>query len=102
MGDNPYGPFTYKGEILDTMNGVTNYHSIVEYKGNWYLFYHNANKFFHDNPTAKPDDANRWFRRSACVDYLHYNADGTIQKVIPIKESVKKLNNYRFPMKRKY
>ena len=55
------------------------------------MFYHNANKFFHDNPTAKPDDANRWFRRSVCVDYLQYNADGTIQKVIPTKESVKEV-----------
>ena len=32
--------------------------------------------------------ANRKFiqwRRSVCVDYLHYNSDGTIQKVIPTK-----------------
>ena len=65
--------------------------NLSSYKGNWYLFYHNANKFFHDNPTAKPDDANRWFRRSVCVDYLHYNADGTIQKVIPTKEGVKEI-----------
>ncbi|MFT4203604.1 MAG: family 43 glycosylhydrolase [Chitinophagaceae bacterium] len=91
IGDSPYGPFTYKGVILDSMNSVTNHHSIVEYKGQWYLFYHNADKFFHDNPSAKPDDPNRWFRRSVCIDYLYYNPDGTIQKVIPTKESVKEI-----------
>lgn len=91
MGDSPYGPFTYKGVILDSMNSVTNHHSIVKYKDNWYLFYHNANLFFHDNPGAKPDDPNRWFRRSVCVDYLHYNEDGTIQQVIPTRESVSKI-----------
>jgi len=28
------------------------------------------------------------FRRSLCVDYLYYNEDGTIRKVIPTKEGV--------------
>jgi len=30
MADNPYGPFKYKGVILDKMNSGTNHHSIVE------------------------------------------------------------------------
>ena len=40
VGDNPYGPFTYQGVILDPVVGWTTHHSIVEYKGQWYLFHH--------------------------------------------------------------
>ena len=42
MGDNPYGPFTYKGVILNPVLGWTNHHSIVEVNGKWYLFYHDS------------------------------------------------------------
>lgn len=41
-GDNPYGPFTYKGRVLNPVIGWTNHHSIVEYQGKWYLFYHDS------------------------------------------------------------
>ena len=41
-GDNPLGPFTYRGRILDPVIGWTTHHSIVEYQGKWYLFYHDA------------------------------------------------------------
>jgi len=41
-GDNPYGPFTYKGRILEPVIGWTTHHSIVEFKGKWYLFYHDS------------------------------------------------------------
>ena len=41
-GDSPYGPFTYKGVILNPVLGWTNHHSIVEVDGKWYLFYHDS------------------------------------------------------------
>ena len=41
-GDSPYGPFTYEGKILKPVLGWTNHHSIVEFKGKWYLFYHDT------------------------------------------------------------
>jgi len=41
-GDNPLGPFTYRGRILEPVIGWTTHHSIVEYLGKWYLFYHDA------------------------------------------------------------
>jgi hypothetical protein len=41
-GSSPYGPFTYKGRILEPVLGWTNHHSIVEFQGKWYLFYHDA------------------------------------------------------------
>ncbi|MFT4092465.1 MAG: glycoside hydrolase family 43 protein [Niabella sp.] len=42
IGDNPYGPFTYTGRILDPVVGWTSHHSITEYNGEWYLFYHDS------------------------------------------------------------
>jgi hypothetical protein len=50
----------------------TIHHSLLEYNGQWYLFYH-------DNDLSKRDDA----RRSARADYLYFNDDGTIQKITP-------------------
>ena len=41
-GTSPYGPFTVKGKILEPVLGWTNHHSIVEFQGKWYLFYHDA------------------------------------------------------------
>ncbi len=41
-GDNPFGPFTYKGRILEPVLGWTTHHSIVEFQGKWYLFYHDT------------------------------------------------------------
>jgi Glycosyl hydrolases family 43 len=41
-GTSPYGPFTVRGKILEPVLGWTNHHSIVEFKGRWYLFYHDA------------------------------------------------------------
>jgi beta-xylosidase len=94
MSDSPYGPFEYKGEILRPMNSCTNHHSIVEFKGKWYLFYHNSDLYFEQNPSEKPEC--NWkkaspFRRSICVDYLYYNEDGTIKEVVPTKASVTKI-----------
>ena len=42
IGDNPYGPFTFKGEILTPVVGWTTHHSIVEINKTWYLFYHDS------------------------------------------------------------
>ena len=42
VGDNPYGPFTYKGVILTPVVGWTTHHSIVEYGGKWWLFHHDS------------------------------------------------------------
>ena len=42
IGDNPYGPFTYQGVLLDPVVGWTTHHSIVQYKGEWFLFYHDC------------------------------------------------------------
>ncbi|KAI9934480.1 hypothetical protein ASPWEDRAFT_642667 [Aspergillus wentii DTO 134E9] len=41
-GDNPWGPFQYRGRILEPVQGWTTHHSIVEFGGRWYLFYHDC------------------------------------------------------------
>lgn len=40
--NSPWGPFTYRGRILEPVIGWTTHHSIVGYKGHWYLFHHDA------------------------------------------------------------
>ncbi len=42
IGDNPYGPFHYKGRILNPVVGWTSHHSICEIDGKSYLFYHDS------------------------------------------------------------
>lgn len=42
IGDDPYGPFTYAGRILEPVIGWTSHHSIAEWKGKWWLFYHDS------------------------------------------------------------
>lgn len=42
IGDNPYGPFTYGGRILNPVVGWTSHHSICQFNDKWYLFYHDS------------------------------------------------------------
>ncbi|MBP0905717.1 family 43 glycosylhydrolase [Mariniflexile gromovii] len=91
MSDNPLGPFEYKGVILEKMNSGTNHHSIVEYQGQWYMFYHNSDLYYRNHPEVEEkfgwghEGSPHPFRRSICFDTLYYNEDGTIQQVIPTK-----------------
>lgn len=90
ISDSPYGPFEHKGIILDKVNSGTNHSSIVAYKGQWYLFYHNSNLYFTNNPNAKKINKKKWYRRSVSVDELIINKNGTIQKIRHNKNRVKK------------
>jgi alpha-L-fucosidase 2 len=69
--NHPLGPWNYRGVLLDPVSSDTSHGSIVEYKGQWYLFYHTC------------DISGRGNLRSICFDKLHFNPDGTIRKVIP-------------------
>lgn len=70
IGDSPYGPFTYKGIILTPVVGWTTHHSILEYNGNWYLFYHDC----------VPSGGKTWLRSMKVIE-LEYNHDGTIKTI---------------------
>jgi len=74
IGDNPMGPFKVTGVIMDeSPTGCwTNHQSIIEFKNQWYLFYHS-------NDLSPHFDKNRSIR----IDSLFFNEDGTIRKVIP-------------------
>ena len=67
IGDNPYGPFTYQGVVLTPVLGWTTHHSIVEFKGEWYLFYHDALL-----------SGGQTHLRSVKVTKLTYRPDGSI------------------------
>jgi hypothetical protein len=79
MGHNPLGPFKMTGVIMDeSPTGCwTNHQSIVLFKNQWYLFYH-QNDF-----SPHFDKA-----RSIRADSLSFNEDGTIKKVIPTLRGV--------------
>ncbi len=48
-GTAPSGPFTYRGRLLNPVKGWTTHHSIVEFNGKWYLFYHDNSLSGEDN-----------------------------------------------------
>ena len=77
--DHPLGPYTPAGVILDeSPSGCwTIHHSIVEYQGQWYLFYHD------DDLSPSFDKC-----RSMRADRLFFNDDGTIRKVVPTLRGV--------------
>jgi beta-xylosidase len=79
MSRSIHGPWEYKG-ILNEIpaNCQTNRPAIVEFKGQSYFFYHNG---------ALQHGGSH--RRSVCVDYLHYNPDGTLQRVVMSAEGVR-------------
>ena len=79
MSKDPMGPFEYKGIIMEEspVGCWTNHHSIINYKGQWYLFYHH-------NDYSPSFDKNRSMR----ADSLFFNADGTIRQVIPTNRGI--------------
>lgn len=75
------GPWEYKGVINDLLpKSETNHQGIIEFKGQWYFVYHNAQA-----------EGGGVYRRSVCVDKLEYNDDGTIKKVERTETSVPKV-----------
>ena len=72
--DSPLGPWTHRGVYIEPTDSYTNHGSIVEYKGEWFAFYHNSAL------STRNGEANDWLR-SVCVDKLYYNEDGTIRPV---------------------
>jgi hypothetical protein len=72
MSDHPLGPFTHKGVFLEGSDVITTHGSIVEYKGQWYIFYHNGSL-----------SGGKATNRSICFDSVSFNDDGTINRVKP-------------------
>jgi hypothetical protein len=70
-GESPTGPFVFRGYVLTPVDGWTTHHSIVEFQGKWYLFYH-------DDELSGIDH-----KRNMKVAELNYNADGSIKTIDP-------------------
>lgn len=69
-GDSPYGPFTYQGVIMTPVVGWTTHHSILEFRGKWYLFYHDS----------VPSGGRTWLRSMKFVE-LEYDEHGNIKTI---------------------
>ena len=81
MSRNINGPWVYKGIINELAgNSNTNHQAIIDFKGKSYFIYHNG---------ALAADAGS-FHRSVCIDFLYYNPDGTIKRVVMTSEGVGK------------
>lgn len=69
---SPWGPFKYGGVIIDNDHSDprnwNNHGSLVEFKGQWYVFYHRAT---HGSYTM----------RKACLEPITFNEDGSINEV---------------------
>jgi hypothetical protein len=74
-GKSPYGPFTYRGKVLEPVLGWTNHHSIVEFRGKWYLFYHDAQI-----------SGGKTHLRNVKVTELQHRPDGSIVTVDAYRE----------------
>jgi hypothetical protein len=72
VSDDPYGPFTYQGQILTPVVGWTTHHSIVEFDGRWWLYYHDS--ILSGGVTHL---------RSIKVAELHYDVQGRIITLHP-------------------
>ena len=70
--DKPEGPFTYRGRIMEPVIGWTTHHSILQYEGKWYLFYHDC-------------ELSNGINHRRCVKYteLTLNEDGTFNTIHP-------------------
>jgi len=74
MADNIFGPYKFMGVFFEEHpdHCWTNHHSIIDFKGQTYLFYHHRD--------YSPDfDKNR----SVCADSIFFEPDGSIRMVKP-------------------
>lgn len=81
MSRNINGPWEYKGILNEVAgNSNTNHQAIIDFKGRSYFIYHNG---------SLPAGGSS-YHRSVCVDYLFYNKDGSMKRVIMTTEGMQK------------
>jgi hypothetical protein len=71
ISSNPLGPWEYKGTLNGYAGTGTNHAGIIEFKGKWYFVYH----------TDYLSEGVPW-ERSVQINYLYYNEDGTMKKIV--------------------
>lgn len=73
------GPWMYRGLVGELAgNSNTAHHAIIEFHGQSYFIYHNGG--------LQPNGSS--YHRSVCIDYLYYNPDGSIKRVVQTTEGV--------------
>lgn len=74
MSRTPLGPWQFRGVFMEEHDNScwTNHHSFVEYRGEWYLFYHRNDYSPHMDK-----------RRSPRIERFAFNADGTLPLIRP-------------------
>jgi len=75
---SPKGPWQYQGVIMES-EGANNHHSIVEFKGQWILFYH---RWLNINSACDKK------QRHISAEYVYFNDDGTINPIKRTDEGV--------------
>jgi len=68
---NIYGPYTYRGVILTPVKGWTTHHSILQFQGKWYMFYHD---------TERSDGVNH--KRNIKFTEIEFEEDGSIKTLV--------------------
>lgn len=80
MSRSIHGPWQFKGILNEVAgNSNTNHQSIIDFKGKSYFIYHNG---------ALPTNGSS-YHRSVCIDYLYYNKNGTMQRVLMTTEGIR-------------
>jgi hypothetical protein len=76
------GPWTYGGLLTGpAKHGFTIHPSVIEFKGQWYFFYHDGAYPLNGTPGGD-------CRRQVCVEYLYFNPDGSIKPITLTTEGV--------------
>jgi hypothetical protein len=68
--ESPYGPFRFRGELLQPVVGWTTHHSIVEWRGRTFLLHHDS----------VPSGGLTWLR-SAKIAGIAYGPDGSMSVI---------------------
>ncbi len=76
------GPWTYGGLLTTSAKyGFTIHPSIIEFKNQWYFFYHDGSYTLNGTPGGD-------CRRQVCAEYLYFNPDGSIKPITLTTEGV--------------
>ncbi len=76
------GPWTYRGLVTGPAKvGFTIHPSVIEFKGQWYFFYHSGSYKINGEPGGD-------CRRSVCLERLYFNEDGTIKPIVQTIEGI--------------
>ncbi|MBN2509075.1 MAG: family 43 glycosylhydrolase [Spirochaetales bacterium] len=87
--DNPMSGFAYRGTVIDNPpynDGNNNHHSIVDYMGRTYVFYHSRR-------LAHRLGISGGYQRSITLDYLEFGPDGEIVQGNMTEGTVEQLKN---------